>query len=116
MDQQEAEQYRGQIVMNTEEEVFYPTLTVGRTMDFATRLKTPETLPEKAESHEQHRRGMKEFLLDSMGISHTVDTKVGDAFVRGVSGGERKRVSILETLVSQASTAARRNLHHKNIY
>lgn len=72
-------------------------------MDFATRLKTPETLPENAESAEKHRLGMKEFLLESMGISHTADTKVGDAFVRGVSGGERKRVSIIETLVSQGS-------------
>lgn len=76
-------------------------------MDFATRLKTPATLPEKSESAEKHRLGMKEFLLESMGISHTTDTKVGDAFVRGVSGGERKRVSILETLVSQASMGKR---------
>lgn len=72
-------------------------------MDFATRLKMPATLPEKAESRETHRRNMKDFLLDSMGITHTANTKVGDAFVRGVSGGERKRVSIIETLVSQAS-------------
>ncbi|KAK5696370.1 hypothetical protein LTS12_028576, partial [Elasticomyces elasticus] len=35
----QAAQYRGQIVMNTEEELFFPSLTVGQTMDFATRLK-----------------------------------------------------------------------------
>lgn len=86
-------------------QIFYPTLTVGRTMDFATRLKNPTTLPENAGSAEQHRIRMKEFLLESMGISHTADTKVGDAFVRGVSGGERKRVSIIETLASQGSTS-----------
>ena len=110
MSQQEAEQYRGQIVMNQEEEIFYPTLTVGRTMDFATRLKTPEVLPEKAESREKHRLGMKEFLMEAMGIAHTADTKVGDAFVRGVSGGERKRVSIIETLVSQGSRLLARRI------
>ncbi|KAF5572372.1 ATPase, partial [Fusarium pseudocircinatum] len=38
-----------------------------------------------------------------MSIEHTIDTKVGDAFVRGVSGGERKRVSIIETLATQGS-------------
>lgn len=38
-----------------------------------------------------------------MGISHTHDTRVGDAFIRGVSGGERKRVSIIETLATRAS-------------
>ena len=29
-------------------------------------------------------------------LAHTRNTKVGDDFVRGVSGGERKRVSIAE--------------------
>lgn len=76
MDPKEAERYRGEIVMNTEEELFYPTLTVGRTMDFATRLKVPETLPAQTESREQYRLRFKEFLLESMGISHTHDTKV----------------------------------------
>jgi ABC-type multidrug transport system ATPase subunit/ABC-type multidrug transport system permease subunit len=38
-----------------------------------------------------------------MGITHTQNTKVGDEYVRGVSGGERKRVSIIETLATRAS-------------
>jgi ATP-binding cassette subfamily G (WHITE) protein 2 (PDR) len=36
------------------------------------------------------------------GISHTINTRVGDNFVRGVSGGERKRVSIAEAVLSNA--------------
>lgn len=36
------------------------------------------------------------------GISHTVNTRVGDDFVRGVSGGERKRVTIAEAALSFA--------------
>jgi ABC-type multidrug transport system ATPase subunit len=28
------------------------------------------------------------------GIAHTVNTKVGEDLIRGVSGGERKRVAI----------------------
>ncbi|KAF2013317.1 ABC transporter [Aaosphaeria arxii CBS 175.79] len=103
LDAKEAEPYRGYITINTEEELFYPTLTVGRTMDFATRLNVPRTLPTNAENSEDYRTKFKDFLLDSMGISHTADTKVGDAFVRGVSGGERKRVSIIETLCTRGS-------------
>ncbi|KZM19104.1 uncharacterized protein EKO05_0010170 [Ascochyta rabiei] len=103
MTAKEAAQYRGSIVINTEEELFYPSLTVGRTMDFATRLNIPETLPNDTASREEYRVKFKNFLLDSMGISHTEDTKVGDAFVRGVSGGERKRVSIIETLCTRGS-------------
>ena len=35
-------------------------------------------------------------LLKMFGISHTKNTVVGNEFVRGVSGGERKRVSLSE--------------------
>ncbi|KAJ6134562.1 hypothetical protein N7523_000884 [Penicillium sp. IBT 18751x] len=103
MTHDEAIKYQGQIVMNTEEELFYPRLTVGQTMDFATRLKVPFHLPDGAKSVEEYTAETKQFLLESMGIAHTTDTKVGNEFVRGVSGGERKRVSIIECLATRAS-------------
>ena len=99
----EATAYRGQIVINTEEEVFFPTLSVSHTMDFATRLKVPFRLPIDSESPEAYRQEKKRFLLESMDISHCHDTRVGNAFVRGISGGERKRASIVECLASHAS-------------
>lgn len=102
MDHKEAAQYRGQIAMNTEEELFFPSLTVGQTIDFATRLKLPSHLPEGVD-RESYRQEIKQFLLESMGISHTEDTKVGNEYVRGVSGGERKRVSIIECLATRGS-------------
>jgi ABC-type multidrug transport system ATPase subunit len=102
LDHTEAAQYRGQIVMNTEEEIFFPTLTVGNTMDFATRLKVPLQRPNSISS-EEYRQQIKDFLLRSMGISHTADTLVGNEYVRGVSGGERKRVSIIECMACRGS-------------
>lgn len=36
------------------------------------------------------------------GISHTINTRVGNDFVRGVSGGERKRVTVAEASLSFA--------------
>jgi ABC-type multidrug transport system ATPase subunit len=102
MQPKEAEQFRGQIVMNTEEEIFFPTLTVGQTMDFATRLKVPFNLPDGTTASE-YQQASKKFLLESVGISHTEDTKVGNEYVRGVSGGERKRVSIIECMATRGS-------------
>lgn len=103
LDAKEAKRYQGQIVMNTEEELFFPTLTVGQTMDFATRLKVPHTLPDGVSSKKELRAESRDFLLQSMGIEHTHDTKVGNEFVRGVSGGERKRVSIIECMATRGS-------------
>lgn len=105
MDHKEAEPYRGQIVMNTEEEIFYPTLTVGDTMDFATKNKVLFNRPSDLPTAKDYRMDMKEFLLESLGISHTANTKVGNEYVRGVSGGERKRVSIIECMASRGSIA-----------
>jgi ABC-type glutathione transport system ATPase component len=103
MTSEEAKSFRGQIIMNTEEEVFFPTLSVGDTLDFATRMKVPYHLPPGIRSAEEYAQINKEFLLRTLGITHTHDTKVGDTYVRGVSGGERKRVSILECLATRGS-------------
>lgn len=40
------------------------------------------------------------------GIAHIRDTVVGNAQMRGVSGGERKRVSIAEMMITRASILA----------
>jgi ABC-type multidrug transport system ATPase subunit len=40
-----------------------------------------------------------EILLRTLGLSNVADTMVGNAAVRGVSGGERKRVTSAEMLV-----------------
>ncbi|KAL4785058.1 ABC-2 type transporter-domain-containing protein [Aspergillus varians] len=105
----EAKPYRGQIVMNTEEELFFPTLSVQQTIDFATWMKVPHHLPPNLTKAGEFQQSNREFLLRSMSIEHTRSTKVGNEFVRGVSGGERKRVSIIETMATRggldASTA-----------
>lgn len=45
-------------------------------------------------------------LLRMFNISHTRNTVVGNAFVRGISGGERKRVSIAEMMITGSTVCA----------
>lgn len=92
MNATEAKRYRGQIILSSEDEIFFPSLTVGQTMDFAARLK----------SSDQHASSPHP-LLSALGIEHTTTTKIGNEYIRGVSGGERRRVSIAECLTTQGS-------------
>lgn len=100
---QEAKKYQGQIVMNTEEETFFPTLTAQQTIDFATRMKVPYHPPTTFTSRDEARQATRDFLFHMLGVSHTAKTRVGNEFIRGVSGGERKRISILEAMATRGS-------------
>ncbi len=52
------------------------------------------------------RKSVLDVLLKMLNISHTRKTMVGNEFVRGVSGGERKRVSIAEMFCARATVCA----------
>lgn len=45
---------------------------------------------------------MRDVMMSTFGISHTINTRVGNDLIRGVSGGERKRVSIAEAALTGA--------------
>lgn len=45
-------------------------------------------------------RYIAKVVMAVFGLTHTYNTKVGDDFIRGVSGGERKRVSIAEMVLA----------------
>lgn len=72
----------------TQKDTLFPLLTVEETMMFSAKLKlnlSPEKLSCKVKS-----------LIQELGLSHVSSTRVGDGDdrVRGISGGERRRVSI----------------------
>ncbi|KUJ20599.1 uncharacterized protein LY89DRAFT_579567 [Mollisia scopiformis] len=100
-----AKQYRGEAVYNQEDDVHHPTLTVGQTLGFALDTKTPGKRP-----HGMSKADFKDrvitTLLKMFNIEHTRNTIVGNPFVRGVSGGERKRVSIAEMMVTSGTVCA----------
>ncbi|KAI8299766.1 ZEB2-regulated ABC transporter 1 [Colletotrichum sp. SAR11_59] len=91
----------GDVLYNAEVDVHLAPLTVGDTLEFASRARVPTNVPAGLTS-KQYARIMRDVLMAAFGISHTINTKVGDDFVRGVSGGERKRVSIVEAALTGA--------------
>jgi len=96
--------FRGEVIYNPEDDLHYATLSVKKTLEFALETRTPGK--ESRLEGESKQDYMKEFLrvvTKLMWIEHTMGTKVGDEYVRGVSGGEKKRVSIAEAMITRAS-------------
>lgn len=93
--------FRGEAIYTAEVDQHYPMLSVETTLYFAALARTPYSLPSGI-SREQYAAHMRDVVMSQLGISHIRKTKVGDDFVRGVSGGERKRVTIAEATLSGA--------------
>jgi ATP-binding cassette, subfamily G (WHITE), member 2, PDR len=94
-------QFRGEAIYTAEVDVHFPQLTVGQTLAFAAQARSPRHIPGGI-SRRAWAQHLTHVAMAMFGISHTVDTRVGNEFVRGVSGGERKRVSIAEAALSGA--------------
>ena len=100
-----AKMYRGEAVYNDEDDIHQPTLTVGQTLEFALETKVPGKRPRGLSRHDFKERVIK-LLLQMFSIEHTRNTIVGNPFVQGISGGERKRVSIAEMMVTSATVCS----------
>lgn len=99
------ENFRGEAIYTAEVDVHFPNMTVGDTLYFAARARCPRQVPGGV-TKEQWSEHMRDVIMATFGITHTKNTRVGNDFVRGVSGGERKRVSIAEAALSSAPLQA----------
>ncbi|KAF2754023.1 putative multidrug resistance ABC transporter [Pseudovirgaria hyperparasitica] len=93
--------FRGEAIYTAEVDVHFPMMSVGDTLFFAARARAPRHTPGGV-SVTKYAEHMRDVIMAMFGISHTINTRVGNDFVRGVSGGERKRVSIAEAALSDA--------------
>ncbi|KAJ5050773.1 uncharacterized protein L3040_002644 [Drepanopeziza brunnea f. sp. 'multigermtubi'] len=91
--------FRGEAIYTAEVDVHFPMLTVGQTLEFAAMARTPRHIPGGI-TRDEFARYQRDVMMASFGISHTINTYVGNDFIRGVSGGERKRTTIAEACLS----------------
>ncbi|TVU26470.1 hypothetical protein EJB05_29018, partial [Eragrostis curvula] len=80
-----------------QDDVLHPHLTVRETLTFCAALRLPRSTTTSA------KRAAADAVIAELGLAACADTLVGNAFVRGVSGGERKRVSIGHELLVNPS-------------
>lgn len=81
----------------TQDDVLYPHLTVFETLTYAALLKIPSTLS-REEKIEQ-----AELIIMELGLKRCRNTIIGGPLLRGISGGERKRVSIGQEMLVNPS-------------
>lgn len=71
-----------------QEDLLFPMLTVEETLMFAAEFRLPRSLSRS------NKKDRVETLIDQLGLRSVKSTVIGDEGHRGVSGGERRRVSI----------------------
>lgn len=81
----------------TQDDVLYPHLTVTETLVFTALLRLPNTLTK------QDKVMHAEAVITQLGLTKCKNSIIGGPFLRGVSGGERKRVSIGQEMLINPS-------------
>lgn len=71
-----------------QDDLLFPMLTVEETLMFAAEFRLPRTLTKSK------KKLRVQTLIDQLGLRNAANTVIGDEGHRGVSGGERRRVSI----------------------
>ena len=80
-----------------QDDLLLPHLTVRETLIFCSLLRLPRTLTRK------EKVSVAETVISELGLEKCQNTIIGNSFIRGVSGGERKRVSIAHELLINPS-------------
>lgn len=93
--------YRGDVQYCPEDDIHFPTMSVEQTLSFAAKMRAPESRFE-GHTRAQYVRMMSDVLMTIFGLRHVNNTKVGDAWIRGISGGQKKRVSLAEALATRS--------------
>ncbi|CAI8596749.1 unnamed protein product [Vicia faba] len=72
----------------TQEDILFPQLTVEETLVFSAFLRLPTNM------NKQQKYAKVETTVKELGLERCRHTKIGGGFLKGISGGERKRTSI----------------------
>lgn len=98
---QMASRFRGEAIYTAEVDAHFPHMTVGDTLYFAALARCPKIIP-LGVSRCEYAEHLRDVMMAMFGILHTRNTRVGNDFIRGVSGGERKRVTISEAALNHS--------------
>ncbi|KAF4362779.1 hypothetical protein F8388_022436, partial [Cannabis sativa] len=85
----------GGISYLTQEDIFLGTLTVRETITYSAHLRVSNKM------RKEEIENLVEKTIEEMGLQHCADNKIGNWYFRGISGGEKKRLSIGLEILTQ---------------
>ncbi|EGD81253.1 ATP-binding cassette transporter G2 [Salpingoeca rosetta] len=80
-----------------QQDCFFPTLTVRETITLSAMLRLPVHMSREA------KLAQVDGVIAELGLTKCADTYVGNELIRGVSGGEKKRLNVGTELVTNPS-------------
>ncbi|XP_027918710.1 ABC transporter G family member 11-like [Vigna unguiculata] len=72
----------------TQDDTLLTTLTVGEAVHYSAQLQLPDTMSK------QEKKERADFTIREMGLQDAINTRIGGWGVKGISGGQKRRVSI----------------------
>jgi len=87
-------EYRSSVAYVTQDDHLFPTSTPRECVEFVSKLRLNCTSKEREEKVAG--------LIDSLGLTGCQHTVIGNAMLKGVSGGQRKRTAVAVELVTDA--------------
>lgn len=80
-----------------QEDILYADLTVRETLLYSALLKLPWSISYR------EKREIVDHLIQMLGLEAARNTRIGGTLLRGISGGEKRRVSIGIELITYPS-------------
>lgn len=95
-------EFRGKCTYQADSDTHFPHLTVAQTLNMATEAQISRKNGISSD-RKAYASNVRDATAAALGLSKTLSTRMGSEVIDGVSGGERKRVSIAELLVGENS-------------
>ncbi|GME65723.1 ABC transporter [Neofusicoccum parvum] len=90
--------FPGEFGFSSEDDIHFASLSVETTLRFSVNARISKSTPDRSKLVNR----TLDSLIDLFGLSHVKKTRVGDDYKRGVSGGQRHRVTVAEAVSTRA--------------
>ncbi|CAJ2678127.1 unnamed protein product [Trifolium pratense] len=78
----------------TQDDILLATLTVGEAVYYSAQLQLPDTMSK------EEKKERADLTIKEMGLQDAINTRIGGWGVKGISGGQKRRVSICIEIIT----------------